>query len=140
MKRIYESYHSASTLGKVARIVGITILGAIGAAAFAFLFGYIVMLLWNWLMPALFNLPVITFWYAVGIIILARLIFGGFKHGHTNHDKTPRFARRWKSHFEKKNVNGFHWSDWEYYDKFWKEEGGQAFKDYINRKKEEDKE
>jgi hypothetical protein len=35
----------------------------------------IIMWLWNWLMPYLFNLPEINFWMALGISILTGLIF-----------------------------------------------------------------
>jgi hypothetical protein len=35
------------------------------------------MLLWNELMPILFNLPAINFWQALGLLILGRLFFGG---------------------------------------------------------------
>jgi hypothetical protein len=38
--------------------------GIILAVAMAFLFGYFVMLLWNWLMPVLFGLKIITYWQA----------------------------------------------------------------------------
>ena len=41
----------------------------------------IVMLLWNWLMPAIFGLVAINFWQALGIFILARILFGGFGRG-----------------------------------------------------------
>ena len=33
-----------------------------------------VMLLWNWLVPAIFGLPAVTFWQALGICILVRLL------------------------------------------------------------------
>lgn len=137
MCSMYESYRSASTFGKVMRIVGLAILGVVGATLFALFFGYVVMLLWNWLMPALFGLPLIDFWHAVGVIILARLIFGGFKHSHSHPKyRHSRYSKEWKSHLKKHCVNGFHWSDWKYYDRFWKEEGAQAFSDYIKRNNE----
>ncbi len=41
-------------------------------------FSAIVMLLWNWLMPVLFGLSAINYWQALGIFILARILFGGF--------------------------------------------------------------
>ncbi|MDP9049479.1 MAG: DUF3106 domain-containing protein [Acidobacteriota bacterium] len=44
------------------------------------LFGYVTMSLWNWLMPMLFGLPTVTFWQALGLLILSKLLFGGF-HG-----------------------------------------------------------
>jgi hypothetical protein len=40
--------------------------------------GLIVMLLWNWLLPALFGWPEVTFWQALGLLALCRILFGGF--------------------------------------------------------------
>ena len=40
-------------------------------------FGVVVMLLWNMLMPQIFALPFLNYWQAVGLLILARLLFGG---------------------------------------------------------------
>jgi hypothetical protein len=46
------------------------------------LFGFIVMSLWNWLVPAMFGGKLITFWQALGVLVLSRLLFGGFsRHG-----------------------------------------------------------
>ncbi len=49
--------------------------------AFVALFGYVVMGLWNWLMPALFGLSAITYWQGLGLFILAKILFGGFRGG-----------------------------------------------------------
>jgi hypothetical protein len=49
-------------------IAGIIILAVI-------LFGYPTMLLWNWLMPKIFNLAEISFWEACGINLLASILF-----------------------------------------------------------------
>lgn len=51
------------------------------------LIGVLVMWLWNWLMPSLFGLPMLTFWQAVGLLVLCRLLvgnigLGGHHHGH----------------------------------------------------------
>ena len=35
------------------------------------------MALWNWLMPAIFDLPQITYWQALGLLGLSRILFGG---------------------------------------------------------------
>ena len=44
---------------------------------------FVVMLLWNWLIPSIFtNGPEITYWQALGILILSKILFGGFKHHH----------------------------------------------------------
>ncbi|MDR2292913.1 MAG: hypothetical protein LBE11_05500 [Prevotellaceae bacterium] len=40
-------------------------------------FGIIMMLLWNWLMPSIFNLNGINFWQALGLLAFARILFGG---------------------------------------------------------------
>ena len=46
---------------------------------FAFIGGEFVLLLWNWLMPPLFGWPILTFWKALGLLALCRiLLFGGF--------------------------------------------------------------
>jgi hypothetical protein len=51
--------------------------------AFGFLFvlgfGFLTMSLWNWLVPALFNGPIISFYQAIGLLILSKILFGGFK-------------------------------------------------------------
>jgi hypothetical protein len=52
----------------VAMLIGLLILTVI-------LFGYPTMLLWNWLMPTIFNLPYIGFWQACGINLLASILF-----------------------------------------------------------------
>jgi len=40
--------------------------------------GAIVWQLWNWLLPGLFGWPAITFWQALGLLALCRILFGGF--------------------------------------------------------------
>jgi len=47
-------------------------------ALFTALGGWVVRSLWNWLLPPLFGWPVITFWQALGLLILCRILFGGF--------------------------------------------------------------
>jgi hypothetical protein len=42
------------------------------------LFGLAVMLLWNWLAPTVFGLHPIGFLQALGILVLSRILFGGF--------------------------------------------------------------
>ena len=40
--------------------------------------GEIVKHLWNWLLPSIFGLRQITFWEALGVLLLSRILFGGF--------------------------------------------------------------
>jgi hypothetical protein len=64
--------------------------------AFLALFGWIVMLLWNSLMPALFGLKTITYWQAWGLVILGRILFGGWRGAAGGHSfRGRRMARRW---------------------------------------------
>ncbi|MDE1162059.1 MAG: hypothetical protein PW792_08955 [Acidobacteriaceae bacterium] len=45
-------------------------------------FGYVTMRLWNWLMPTIFGWKMITFAQAIGLLLLSKILFGGFhKHG-----------------------------------------------------------
>jgi hypothetical protein len=53
----------------------------LGGLAIAAGFSVVVMLLWNWLMPAIFGCIAINFWQALGLLALARILFGGLdKH------------------------------------------------------------
>ena len=59
------------------RLMWIAPLAILGMVVFAALGGYVVMRLWNWLTPAMFGWHVITFWQALGLLVLVRLLFGG---------------------------------------------------------------
>ncbi len=66
--------------------------------------GFIVMLLWNELIPVLFNGPVLTYWQAVGILILSKILFHGFggrHHGHHRHDKKEEMKRRFMQRMDR---------------------------------------
>lgn len=56
-------------------IAPLAILGMVVFIAFG---GEIVLRLWNWLLPPLFGWRTITFWQALGILLLCRILFGGF--------------------------------------------------------------
>jgi hypothetical protein len=80
----------------VRRGVGVVVAVVVGALVV----GVAVMLLWNWLMPAVFGLPAIGFWQAVGLLVLSKLLFGRF-HARVR-DRGGRFgpwrarmAERW---------------------------------------------
>jgi hypothetical protein len=70
-------------------ILGILVFSAIG--------GEVVRLLWNWLMPSLFGWREITFWQALGLLALCRILFGGFgRHGSGRANFRRRMAARWE--------------------------------------------
>lgn len=60
-------------------------LGAVKFVVLGLLFitfiGFATMTLWNWLVPTLFSGPVISFWQALGLLLLGKLIFGWHNHG-----------------------------------------------------------
>lgn len=66
-------------------------------ALFVTVFGFVVMSLWNWLMPALFGWHLINFWQAVGILVLSKILFGGFR-GHPGRHMywRRRMMERWE--------------------------------------------
>lgn len=53
-------------------------LAILGMVAFVFIGGQLVLHLWNWLLPPLFGFPQVTFWQALGLLALCRILFGGF--------------------------------------------------------------
>jgi hypothetical protein len=52
-------------------------LAILGMLLFVFLGGQVVSHLWNWLLPPLFGWPRVTFWQALGVLALCRILFGG---------------------------------------------------------------
>ena len=57
----------------------------IAIAAGVFIFGSLVMFLWNGILPAVLGISTITFWQALGILVLSKILFGGFMGGHGHH-------------------------------------------------------
>jgi hypothetical protein len=115
------------------RIVGMVVAGVIGAAIFALAFGWFVMLLWNWLMPAIFGLAIIGYWQAFGIVILGKLIFGsigggGSHRGGRRHGPPGRGRGSWDS---KEDWGGDRWRWWRDY---WRDEGRDAFEKYAEKR------
>ena len=87
----------------VPAIIGFSILGVVVAAAMALLFGFVVMWLWNWLMPELFGLSVITFWQAWGLVVLSHILFKSFPHGqHHSHHHDDEWKEKFRERFSKK--------------------------------------
>jgi hypothetical protein len=59
--------------------------------------GEVVKHLWNWLLPSLFAFPRLTFWQALGMLALCRILFGGIGlHGSGRSDYRRRMAERWE--------------------------------------------
>jgi hypothetical protein len=68
-----------------------------GFLLFITLGGVVVRQLWNWLLPSLFGFPMITFWQALGLLALCRILFGGFRlSGSNGAYSRRRMAQRWE--------------------------------------------
>lgn len=116
---------------KWVKVICYSILGLAGTALIGLVIGFGLKLLWNWLMPDLFNLKEITYWQAIGIFILARFLFGTL--GSNSHERSSRDRRYNKEKMDKKG----NWSNWRYYDDWWDREGKKAFTDYVDKRVQE---
>lgn len=74
----------------VLKIVGMVAGGIVLAVGIAFVLGFVVQALWNWLLPDIFGLPEITYWQAWGLLILAHLLLGGGPRVHHEKGKHER--------------------------------------------------
>ena len=84
-------------MNKGLRILAWTAMGVLAVTAF----GLVVMLLWNWLVPVLFNGPIIGFWQALGLLVLSKLLFwGGGGKGHNW--RSNSYQNHWKNKFYNK--------------------------------------
>jgi hypothetical protein len=74
--------------------IKIALFVVIGAAVF----GFIVKSLWNVLIPPIFGWQTISFWQALGLLLLSKILFGGFhRHVGRGHDRWKhRMKDRWE--------------------------------------------
>ncbi len=108
-------------------IAGMILFGIVAITGLAILFGYVIMWLWNWLMPEIFGLTTLTYWQAVGLFILLKLLLGGCG-GDGGSKKSSK-----KSDRKCKGSSKSDFSKWKHYDDFWKEEGDDHYKQYVER-------
>ena len=80
--------------------IGFGILG-IGLMA---LCGWVLMLLWNWLMPDIFGLKLITYWQAWGLLLLSSILFK--RMGPSNHSGRNEKKRKQKLRSFIHNIEG----------------------------------
>lgn len=81
------------------RLVRFLLLAPLILFVFIFVFGEAVLHLWNWLMPALFGLPTITFGQAWGLLALSWILLGGLR----GFGGPTRYGR---------GCRGEHWEQW----------------------------
>jgi len=68
----------------------------LGIAALA-LFTFIVMTLWNWIIPPVVGWRAITYWQALGLLVLSRILFGGFRGHRRPWGWRRRMHERWEA-------------------------------------------
>lgn len=66
------------------------------AIAFMALLAYVVMLLWNNVLVEVLRVSAITFWQALGILVLSKILFGGLKGGYGG------YKQHWKNKMQEK--------------------------------------
>ena len=72
-------------------------LAILAIPVFIFIGGQLVMHLWNWLLPPLFGWHQVTFWQALGLLALCRILFGGMGgHGPGRPNFRRRMDERWE--------------------------------------------
>lgn len=120
MKTLKESFKS---LPKWTQILLLALLAVFGITFFGFIFGYIIMWLWNRLMPEIFGLTTITYWQGIGLFILARILLGSF--GSDNSNKTESKKIKKVAHVSAD-------PDWVRYNAWWEKEGKEAFEHFTN--------
>lgn len=143
------------TTKKVLKVMGFVILGF----AVVIGFGFVVKGLWNWLMPELFGLKEINYWQGLGILILAKILFGGIggNSGSKSNDNKNAAVRgafgqalhegmqqEFYKEYDKKHSEGSQEGYEKFstlensnqemlYEKWWAEEGEAKFEDYIRK-------
>lgn len=103
---------SGNRSSRKSRCFAMALLAVAGIA----LVGWVVMLLWNWLLPSLFiGAQPVGYWQALGILLLSKILFGGFRCGRHGHWKerhahwesmTPEEREQLKSRFRNR------WNCW----------------------------
>ena len=84
---------------RVLKYVGFGILGV----AFVILVIFGVQALWNWLIPDLFNGPVLNYWQTAGLFLLSKILLTGIAPGgeHYSHKKDCN-KKDWKRKYQDK--------------------------------------
>ena len=115
---------------KIMKIIGFVLLGLVVVVALAAVFGFAVQWLWNTLMPEVFNLPEVSYWQAVGLVVLAQIFFGN----HSSYGGNSRSGRgKGEKHVQISDDGQHH--DYDSLGTFWKEYGREAFNEWLNRDK-----
>ena len=131
MRRSYAMKLSGEQKYKIAFYV---MLGIVAAVLLFVLFGWLVQFLWNATIASIFSLNDISFWQAIGLLILAKILFG-----FGGSSSAGRYSRRRKHKGNNKDCdkdNDFSGSE---FNAFWAAEGKAAFAAYRSQTPDENK-
>ena len=81
----------------IKRAIGFILL-ALAAIA---LLSYVVMSLWNCILVVVLGVKIISFWQATGILVLSKILFGGFKKGFGGHQGHSEWKEKMRYKCEK---------------------------------------
>ena len=95
-------------------------LAPIGFLAVVAGFSAVVMLLWNWLIPSIFGLGAVSFWQALGLLIICRILFGNVGGWHRRMHGGHGGGMHGKHHLREK----------------WMKMTPEERKEFINKRKE----
>lgn len=101
----HHHHHHGSRGRRIAKLVIVAIVAIP-------LIGFIVMSLWNALMPAIFGLPALGFWQALGLLILSKILFGSFVGGGHHHHRHRVMHERWAAMSEEEREKFRHAMGW----------------------------
>lgn len=111
----------------------------LGIAALAAGAGWLVLILWNALIPKIFGLPKISYLEGLGLFVLAHILFSGGKFDNSNknrqkdgassyHNSTGEFSTN--SEYLYADMNDRSYEEW------WQSEGEDAYQKYLSEKED----
>jgi hypothetical protein len=115
-----HEFEVESKRSRMYRVLVHLVFGVAVATLIAVVFGYLVMLLWNGVLPHVTAARPISYWQAVELLLLTRILVGGLK----GHGGCHRHRHR----------NGG--KSWHQYDRWWKQVGRESFEDFASSSKE----
>lgn len=77
---------------------------AIAGLALLALLGWVVMLLWNWLMPEIFGLPSVSYWQAWGLLVLFWILFKSWSFKDSDHSSDRRRRKHLRRYMQEEQL------------------------------------
>lgn len=138
----HHSHTPGNGWRKAARISRWVALGIVLAVVFAFVLGFLVKWLWNTIMPPVFGITEISYWQAVGLLVLAKIFFGGGPSGHGRPHPFKKWHKR-KDMFTGSSdvqppVSDIPEEQHDMYEQYWRTHGKVAFEAYVKELNEQD--